>query len=121
MKARLKVESLDGRIVPSTVAYGDLNLDGLIECFDKDASLMFTSDAARTAKGRTAIRAFYETARGKRRTARQQTRHTICNILIENETADQFIARVNKELNLLFIQGSVPGPINGFVTIRRMK
>lgn len=30
------------------------------------------------------------------------------------------IARVNKELNLLFIRGAVPGPIDGFVTIRRM-
>jgi len=34
MKARsvrLNVESLDGRIVPSTVAYGDLNHDGLAD------------------------------------------------------------------------------------------
>ena len=31
MKARLKLESLDGRIVPSTVAYGDLNHDGLAD------------------------------------------------------------------------------------------
>ena len=30
------------------------------------------------------------------------------------------IARINKELNLLFIRGAVPGPIDGFVTIRRM-
>lgn len=30
------------------------------------------------------------------------------------------IAKVNKELNLLYIRGAVPGPINGFVTIRRM-
>ena len=34
MKARslrLKLESLDGRIVPSTVAFGDLNHDGLMD------------------------------------------------------------------------------------------
>ena len=31
------------------------------------------------------------------------------------------IARVNKELNLVFIKGAVPGPIDGFVTIRRMQ
>lgn len=29
------------------------------------------------------------------------------------------IARVNKDLNLLYIKGAVPGPIDGFVTIRR--
>lgn len=28
---RLKVESLDDRLVPSTVAYGDLNHDGLLD------------------------------------------------------------------------------------------
>ena len=31
MKACLKVESLDGRIVPSTVAYGDINHDGRVD------------------------------------------------------------------------------------------
>ena len=36
-------------------------------------------------------------------------------------TSGLTIARVNKELNLIFIRGAVPGPINGFVMIRRMK
>ena len=31
------------------------------------------------------------------------------------------VAQTNTELNLLYIHGAVPGPINGFVTIRRMK
>ena len=67
--------------------YDEDDIDGMAGCFAEDA-LLKSGTGATTAAGRAAIRKFFDERREVRRRARQQTRHVISNVLIENETRD---------------------------------
>ena len=67
--------------------YDEDEIDRLAGCFTEDA-LLTRPTGEITASGRAEIRTFYDERREVRRQARQQTRHAISNVLIENETGD---------------------------------
>jgi 3-phenylpropionate/cinnamic acid dioxygenase small subunit len=67
--------------------YDEDDIEGMAGCFSEDAVLRRGSGEV-TATGRAEIRRFFDERRGLRRQAREQTRHVIGNVLIENETAD---------------------------------
>lgn len=67
--------------------YDEDDIDGMASCFAEDAVLRGGAGQV-TATGRSAIREFFDGRREVRRQSRQQTRHVISNVLIENETPD---------------------------------
>lgn len=67
--------------------YDEDDIEGMASCFAEDAELLRGTGEV-TARGRAEIRSFFGARREDRRRTRQQTRHVISNIIIENETED---------------------------------